>query len=178
MAGGRRVAVTGLGVVAPTGIGREAFWNGLLGPGVTSGQSITIDDWDPAPYFDNPKQARRTDRVEQFALAAAGGALLGRIIDKENKDNGTLIGLEYGGRSVAGVIELPALDERVFAAQGQGCFLERGTASPVPARVSAVDRLHEALVCVTDISGFDATERGEALEPAISAPQKPPLRQP
>lgn len=74
MNGGRRVAVTGLGVVAPTGIGRTAFWNGLLGPGVTSGQSITIDDWDPSPYFDNPKQSRRTDRVEQFAVAAAAEA--------------------------------------------------------------------------------------------------------
>jgi 3-oxoacyl-[acyl-carrier-protein] synthase II len=72
--GGRRVAVTGLGVVAPTGIGRTAFWNGLLGPGITDRQSITIDDWDPAPYFDNPKQARRTDRVEQFAVAAAAEA--------------------------------------------------------------------------------------------------------
>jgi 3-oxoacyl-[acyl-carrier-protein] synthase II len=71
MKSGRRVAVTGLGVVAPTGIGRDAFWNGLLGPGITEGQSITIDDWDPSPYYDNPKQARRTDRVEQFATAAA-----------------------------------------------------------------------------------------------------------
>ena len=68
---GRRVAVTGLGVVAPTGIGRDAFWNGLLGPGITDRQSITIDEWDPAPYFDSPKHARRTDRVEQFAVAAA-----------------------------------------------------------------------------------------------------------
>jgi 3-oxoacyl-[acyl-carrier-protein] synthase II len=71
---GRRVAVTGLGVVAPTGIGREDFWSGLLGPGITDRQSITIDEWDPAPYFDNPKQARRTDRVEQFAVAAAAEA--------------------------------------------------------------------------------------------------------
>ena len=30
---GRRVAVTGLGVVAPCGIGRDAYWDGLLGPG-------------------------------------------------------------------------------------------------------------------------------------------------
>ena len=30
-----------------------------------------IDDFDPAPYFDNPKEARRTDRFAQFALAAA-----------------------------------------------------------------------------------------------------------
>jgi 3-oxoacyl-[acyl-carrier-protein] synthase II len=74
MSSGRRVAVTGLGVVAPTGIGRTAFWDGLLGPGATSGQSLTVTDWDPSPYFDNPKHARRTDRVEQFALAAAGEA--------------------------------------------------------------------------------------------------------
>ena len=31
---GRRVAVTGLGVVAPCGLGKEAFWSGLLGPGL------------------------------------------------------------------------------------------------------------------------------------------------
>ncbi len=74
MSSGRRVAVTGLGVVAPTGIGRQAFWDGLLGPGASSGQSLLIDDWDPAPYFDSPKQSRRTDRVEQFAVAAAGEA--------------------------------------------------------------------------------------------------------
>ncbi len=75
MSGGRRVAVTGLGVVAPTGIGDTAFWDGLLGPGASPTASrSSIDDWDPAPYFDNPKQARRTDRVEQFAVAAAAEA--------------------------------------------------------------------------------------------------------
>jgi len=72
--GGRRVAVTGLGVVAPAGIGVVDFWSGLLGPGTTGGVSTEIDDWDPSPYFDSPKHARRADRVEQFALAAAGEA--------------------------------------------------------------------------------------------------------
>ena len=75
MSGDRRVAVTGLGVVAPAGIGTEAFWSGLLGPGISDGrQSVEIEDWDPTPYFENPKHARRADRVEQFALAAAGEA--------------------------------------------------------------------------------------------------------
>jgi 3-oxoacyl-[acyl-carrier-protein] synthase II len=68
---GRRVAITGYGVVAPCGLGKEAFWTGLNGPGITSGKIIEIADWDPLPYFDNPKDARRADRVEQFALAAA-----------------------------------------------------------------------------------------------------------
>ncbi len=75
MSGDRRVAVTGLGVVAPAGLGVDAFWSGLLGPGISDGrQSIEIEDWDPAPYFESPKHARRADRVEQFALAAAGEA--------------------------------------------------------------------------------------------------------
>jgi 3-oxoacyl-[acyl-carrier-protein] synthase II len=72
--GGRRVAVTGLGVVAPAGIGIDDFWSGLLGPGTTGGVSTEIRDWDPSPYFESPKHARRADRVEQFALAAAGEA--------------------------------------------------------------------------------------------------------
>ncbi|MEL6893251.1 MAG: beta-ketoacyl-ACP synthase II [Actinomycetota bacterium] len=72
--GGRRVAVTGLGVVAPAGIGRSAFWDGLLGPGASGVRSITVEDWDPTPWFDSPKLARRADRVEQFALAAAAEA--------------------------------------------------------------------------------------------------------
>lgn len=71
----RRVAVTGLGVVAPCGIGQEQFWKGLLGPSLTTGKFVTITDWDPLPWFDNPKEARRSDRVEQFALAAAAEAM-------------------------------------------------------------------------------------------------------
>lgn len=67
----RRVAVTGLGVIAPAGNGAQAFWDGLLGPGATGGRSIRNDDWDPTPYFENAKAARRADRVEQFSLAAA-----------------------------------------------------------------------------------------------------------
>jgi 3-oxoacyl-[acyl-carrier-protein] synthase II len=70
----RRVAVTGLGVVAPCGLGRQAYWQGLLGAGISGSTSVTIADWDPAPYFANPKEARRADRVEQLALAAAAEA--------------------------------------------------------------------------------------------------------
>lgn len=71
---GHRVAITGLGVVAPCGIGKEAYWNGLMGPGITNSRSLEITDWDPQPYFDSPKDARRADRVEQLALAAASEA--------------------------------------------------------------------------------------------------------
>jgi len=68
---GRRVAITGYGVVAPCGIGKQAFWAGLNGPGITSGRTIEISEWDPSPYYDSPKDSRRADKVEQFAVAAA-----------------------------------------------------------------------------------------------------------
>jgi 3-oxoacyl-[acyl-carrier-protein] synthase II len=71
----RRVAVTGLGVVAPCGLGKEAFWKGLLGPGVTWGRSTEMETWDPSPWYGTPKEARRADRVEQFAIAAATEAV-------------------------------------------------------------------------------------------------------
>ncbi len=70
---GRRVAVTGIGVVAPCGIGKEAFWAGLLGPAPDGERRVF--DFEPEQWFDNPKEARRTDRFAQFALAAATLAL-------------------------------------------------------------------------------------------------------
>src|SRR5262245_41485519 len=72
---GRRVVVTGVGVVAPCGIGKEAFWDGLLRPVAEIGPTRAIPGFDPSPWFDNPKDARRADRFQQFALAAASLAL-------------------------------------------------------------------------------------------------------
>ncbi|MEY3030300.1 MAG: 3-oxoacyl-[acyl-carrier-protein] synthase [Actinomycetota bacterium] len=96
---GRRVAVTGLGVVAPCGIGREAFWQGLLGPGlVDAGRLTTIEDWDPSPWYDSPKDARRADRSEQYAIAAATEALeqSGRPAADPSRI-GTIFGTGVGG---------------------------------------------------------------------------------
>jgi 3-oxoacyl-[acyl-carrier-protein] synthase II len=105
---GRRVAITGYGVVAPCGIGRKAFWDGLNGPGITGHRSIEISDWDPLPYFDNPKEARRADRVEQFAVAAAAEAFehAGRP-SAESHRFGTIYATGVGGlRSTEDQIEV------------------------------------------------------------------------
>jgi 3-oxoacyl-[acyl-carrier-protein] synthase II len=96
---GRRVAVTGLGVVAPCGIGRDAFWQGLLGPGLVDvGRLTTIEDWDPSPWYDSPKDARRADRSEQYAIAAATEALeqSGRPAVDPSRI-GTIFGTGVGG---------------------------------------------------------------------------------
>ena len=69
----RRVAVTGLGVVASCGVGTDAFWDGLCGPAPDGERRV--NDFDPTPYFDNPKEVRRSDRCTQFAIAASNMAL-------------------------------------------------------------------------------------------------------
>jgi 3-oxoacyl-[acyl-carrier-protein] synthase II len=96
---GRRVAITGLGVVAPCGLGKEAFWAGLLGPGLDGvGRSTEIVDWDPSPYYDSPKDARRADGAEQFAIAAATEAMAQAGTLTATPDRiGTIFGTGVGG---------------------------------------------------------------------------------
>jgi 3-oxoacyl-[acyl-carrier-protein] synthase II len=95
---GHRVAITGYGVVAPCGIGKEAFWKGLLGKGFSGLRSIEVQDWDPLPYFESPKDARRSDRCEQFALAAAGEAIAqSGSLPYDPSRIGTIFGTGIGG---------------------------------------------------------------------------------
>jgi 3-oxoacyl-[acyl-carrier-protein] synthase II len=91
------VAITGVGVVAPCGIGTEAFWAGLLTKPADSRMRV-IADWDPLPWFANPKEARRADPFTQYALAAAEMALAqsGRL-DADPSRIGVLIGTGIGG---------------------------------------------------------------------------------
>ncbi len=69
---GRRVAVTGVGVASCCGIGKDAFFEGILGP-APEGEH-RVHDFDPSPWFD-VKQARRADRFQQFTVASAQMAL-------------------------------------------------------------------------------------------------------
>src|SRR5438094_4571037 len=86
----RRVVVTGLGVVAPNGIGREPFWsaclNGQSGVGPirsfdASGHPVKIaaeiTDFDVKPFI--PQSQRKSlkimGRAMRFAVGAAGLAV-------------------------------------------------------------------------------------------------------
>lgn len=109
----RRVVITGLGAVTPVGNDVETFWSNLK-KGVsgirrieafdTSGYDCQIagevQGFDPKPFFRNPKDARRTDRFAQFALAASRMALQdsGIELEKLNRDRfGVIVSSGIGG---------------------------------------------------------------------------------
>ena len=58
---------------------------------------------------------------------------------------GTLVGVEVRDEPVVGALYLPALDEMIAAARGEGC-----TWNGRPCRVSATARLDQSLLVVTD----------------------------
>ncbi len=95
---GHRVAITGYGVVAPCGIGKQSFWQGLLGPGLSGSHTVEIENWDPSPYFAGPKEVRRSDRCEQYALAAASEAIAqSGSLPYDAARIGTIFGTGIGG---------------------------------------------------------------------------------
>ena len=67
-----KVAITGIGAVSCVGIGKDAFWDGISQAEVTGDRHIV--DFDPSKWL-NPKEIRRTDRFNQFGIAAADLAL-------------------------------------------------------------------------------------------------------
>ena len=80
---GRRVVITGLGVVSAIGVGRDAYWESLKEgrSGIKKISSFDttsypcdvageITDFDPADFM-TTQQARRIDRFAQLAIAAA-----------------------------------------------------------------------------------------------------------
>ena len=109
----KRVVITGLGVISPVGIGKDAFWNALLngenGIGPITHFDATeyaariageVKDFNPADYGIDRKEARHMDPSTQFSVAAAKLALDDSKInlDEEDRDRiGTIIGTGIGG---------------------------------------------------------------------------------
>ena len=110
----RRVVITGMGVVTPLGSDLEIFWsnlkNGVSGIrpisafDVSSGFDTRIGgevlDFDPKPFFKNPKDLRRTDRFAQLAMGAANKAMSdsGMDLEKVNRNRfGVIVSSGIGG---------------------------------------------------------------------------------
>ncbi|MCI6157987.1 MAG: beta-ketoacyl-ACP synthase II [Selenomonadaceae bacterium] len=108
----KRIVITGLGAISPIGIGKEAFWEGLMegrnGIGKITRFDATeyksqiageVKDFDPTEYIDK-KESKRMDRYAQFAVAATKMALedAGLDLEKEDCDRiGTYVGAGIGG---------------------------------------------------------------------------------
>lgn len=79
---------------------------------------------------------------------------------------GTLIGIEFEGRMVAGVCRLPALKEVMYAVEGEGAWWKIGDAEPVRAQVSQETDLAHARLMFTEPTSDIRCGRGEVL-PAL-----------
>jgi 3-oxoacyl-[acyl-carrier-protein] synthase II len=109
----RRVVITGLGVISPVGNDVETFWrnlqNGVSGIELVQAFDTTgydcriggeVRGFDPKDFFKNPKDARRTDRFSQLAMAAAKMAMADCGVDMEKVDRrrfGAIVSSGIGG---------------------------------------------------------------------------------
>ena len=108
----RRVAVTGVGLVTPLGIGNKETWDAVCA-GRSGVRRVTkfdptehktqiaaeIHGFDPELYM-NPKEARKTDAFIQYAVASAKLALDDsglEITEELSPLTGTIIGSGIGG---------------------------------------------------------------------------------
>src|ERR1043166_4711983 len=108
----RRVAITGIGVVTPIGITRDALWTGLqacrsgVGPVTRFDASIfrsqiaaEVSGFDANDFLEQ-RRVKRLDRFGQFTLASARLAVQDAEIDltKQDADRvGSMMGSALGG---------------------------------------------------------------------------------
>ena len=138
----RRVWITGMGVVSPIGIGRDAFWAGVrkgaspvrridrFDPSPFRSQvAAQIDDFEPLDHMD-ARTARQLDRFSQFGLAAGRQALEDAGIPRDASD-----GVD---RERFGVYLGSALGGIAYAEHQHERYIERGIRSVAPNLALAV----------------------------------------
>src|SRR2546429_754177 len=96
----KRVVVTGVGVVAPGGVGREPFWKTLI-TGTSACNTATniehlelfrshpvggVFDWDPIAHGLSEEQVANCDRHIQFGLVAVAEAWADSGLDRAGLD--------------------------------------------------------------------------------------------
>ncbi|MCM8797810.1 MAG: beta-ketoacyl-[acyl-carrier-protein] synthase family protein [Candidatus Omnitrophica bacterium] len=108
----RRVVITGIGVVSPNGIGKDAFWQALqegrsgiskvsrfdtsIFPASLAGE---VRDFNPLDFLP-PKKIQRTDRSTHFVIAATSMAIKDARLELTNRvkeETNVLIGTALSG---------------------------------------------------------------------------------
>ncbi|MFB7474519.1 beta-ketoacyl-[acyl-carrier-protein] synthase family protein [Kitasatospora sp. NPDC056184] len=186
----RRVAVTGIGVVAPGGVGVPAFWD-LLTAGRTATRGITLFDpagfrsriaaecdFDPAAHGLGPDDVQRADRYVQFAMVAADEAIADAGLDLAAEDPwriavslGTAVGgttrLEHDYALVSAGGARWDVDHRLAEPQLHRAFAPSTLASAVAERTGAHGPVQTVSTgCTSGLDaigyGFQAVEDGRA----------------
>jgi 3-oxoacyl-[acyl-carrier-protein] synthase II len=177
--GERHVWITGIGLVTPIGIGRDAFWDGLragrspvkridrFDPTQFRSQvAAQVDDFEPLDHL-SAKEARSTDRFSQFALAAGRLAIA---------DSGLRVGARgnvradrvatYVGSALGGIAYAESQHER---------YMERGIKAvapnlalavfggAAPANLGIALGLHGPILSTANSCASGAVALGEAL---------------
>lgn len=169
--------ITGMGVLAPGGVGVKEFWS-LLTDGRTATRRITF--FDPSPYrsqvaaeidFDpeahglGPQEIRRMDRAAQLAVVAAREAIADSGLEATEVDPrrmgvsigsavGATIGLEQEYRVVSDDGKLPLVDYAYAARHLYDYFVPSSFAAEVAWMVGAEGPA--AVVSTGCTSGLDA----------------------
>ncbi|WP_166354897.1 beta-ketoacyl-[acyl-carrier-protein] synthase family protein [Phytoactinopolyspora limicola] len=179
----RRVVISGIGVIAPGGVGAKEFW-ALLSAGRTATRTITF--FDPSPFrsrvaaeadFDpelhglSPQEIRRMDRAAQFAVVTSAEALADSGLDPAGLDPyrtgvtvgsavGATMGLDQEYRVVSDGGRLDVVDHAYAVPHLYNYFVPSSFASEVARSVGAEG---PAVVISTGCtSGLDAV--GHAVE--------------
>ena len=171
----RRVVITGIGVVAPVGIGKENFWKSLK-EGKNGIKRISffdasdfptqiageVRDFKPEKYMDK-KRAKRIARFSQFAVACAKMALEDADLDI-NRLKSKRVGIFLGTSSSA--MDMIEKEYRKYIKDGYKKVISYGILSASPSAPSL--EIKENLECVEEIitqtsdcrGGIDAVIEG------------------
>ena len=173
----RRVVITGMGVLAPGGIGCKEFWS-LLTEGRTATRRITF--FDPAPFrsqiaaeidFDpalhglGQQEIRRMDRAAQLAVVATREAMADSGLDLVLPDPlrtgvslgsalGATMGLEAEYRVVSDDGQLPLVDHEYAIPHLYGLFVPSSFAAEIAWETGAEGPV--TLVSTGCTSGIDS----------------------
>ena len=172
----RRVVITGIGIVAPNGLSVGEFWRNTV-DGVSGIRRFSAFDaseypckiagevvgFNPTLYFQDAKSVKRSERFEQFAVAASKMALEDAGIDLERIDRdrfGISVGTGIGGlermeRSGHRLVEKGASRISPFAITGI-----MGNAAS--ANVSQEFGLRGPNICIVTACATGANSVGEA----------------
>jgi 3-oxoacyl-[acyl-carrier-protein] synthase II len=172
----RRVAITGMGVVSPLGIGLESYWQALAagrsgaGPitrfdteGFRVRIAAEVDGFDPTDYMDR-KSARRMDPFARYSVAAAVMAGEDAGLDRadEPERTGAYVSSGIGG------VQTFERETEVLLEKGPGrispLFIPMEIANMASAQVSIRLGLKgpTSTICTACTAGNNAI--GEALE--------------